>query len=66
MSALRRIARAVRDYVTGSHTRGACMDCGHGATAAAGCACPAAWCPCHRAAYGHGGHGCTPDRHPAN
>jgi hypothetical protein len=53
----------IKDYVKGVHTRGVCAECGHGATAAAGCRCSAAWCPCHREAYGHGGHGCTPDKH---
>jgi hypothetical protein len=54
---------AIRDYLRGISTTGTCGECGHGASAAAGCRCPAEWCPCHRGAYGHGAHGCTPAKH---
>lgn len=54
------IKRAITDYVKGQYTVGNCNDCGHGSTAAPGCACmAAAWCPCHRGFYGHSAHGCS-------
>lgn len=53
------LTRAVRDYATGSTTKGRCADCKHGSSAVPGCGCPAAWCPCHKQSYGHGAHGCN-------
>ncbi|MFD9950798.1 hypothetical protein ACFWYW_58550 [Nonomuraea sp. NPDC059023] len=53
------IKRAITDYVKGQYTVGNCDVCGHGATAAPGCACKASWCPCHKAFYGHSAHRCS-------
>ncbi|OJF09788.1 hypothetical protein [Couchioplanes caeruleus] len=53
---------AIKDYLKGQTTKGTCSTCGHGAAAVPGCGCAASWCPCHRGAYGHGGHGCD-NRH---
>ncbi|MFI6496943.1 hypothetical protein [Nonomuraea typhae] len=49
----------ITDYVKGQYTRGNCGECGHGSTAEPGCSCMAAWCPCHKAAFGHSAHGCS-------
>lgn len=55
---------AMKSWVKGTvtHASGNCAGCGHGNKAAAGCHCPSSWCPCHRAYFGHGGHGCD-NRH---
>ena len=54
---------AIKDYLHGVSTKGICGECSHGATAVPGCACRAEWCPCHKAYYGHGAHGCIVGRH---
>jgi len=48
----------IPDYLAGVTRRGRCAECKHTDEAVAGCRCMAGWCPCHRAAYGHGGHSC--------
>jgi hypothetical protein len=52
----------IKDYLKGQATRGTCASCGHGASGVAGCGCPSSWCPCHRTAYGHGGHAACGDK----
>jgi hypothetical protein len=50
----------IKDYFRGTLPAGhggGCGNCGHKAVKS-GCACAAEWCPCHRAAKGHGAHGC--------
>jgi hypothetical protein len=54
----------IPDYLQGITRRGTCAECKHGADPVTGCRCSAAWCPCHRATYGHGGHTC--DGKPAS
>jgi hypothetical protein len=54
------VKNPIVDFFKGSSTKGNCMECKHsGRKGFKGCKCSAAWCPCHRMEFGHGGWTCN-------